>query len=61
MHSLICANHGDCGFPPSQDELQDRIEEWFADRPSIDMQLEYNQRELASRVWHWTNGTDDAS
>jgi predicted RNase H-like HicB family nuclease len=37
----------------NQDELQERIGEWFADRPGVDMQLEYNQRELASRAWHW--------
>lgn len=39
------------------DELIDRVADWFAERPLIDMRLEYNQREIAERTFHWMNGT----
>lgn len=35
------------------EQLQAKISLWFYDRPRVNMDLEYNQRELAERIWHW--------
>lgn len=45
--------HSNCINRISQSTLQNRIQTWFFSEPMRHMDLEYNQRELASRVWHW--------
>lgn len=41
------------------EQLQIKIGDWFDERPLVDMDLEYNQRELAERCWHWMNDPED--